>query len=354
MTDYRHDGPISRREPSSADDEFARLNLIGESHAFRAVLTMVRRIASSKATALIQGETGTGKELVARALHYLSDRRSGPFISINCGAVPDSLFETEFFGHARGAFTDARESRQGLITQARGGTLFLDELEALCPRGQVALLRFLENQEYRPVGGTIVHNADVRVVGSTNASLAQLAADGVYRHDLLFRLNVLVIDLPPLRERGDDVVVLAQAFLDRFSRQYEAEPKTLHPESLVYLRTHAWPGNVRELENLLHREFLVKDDQEIRLVGQSVAAAPEPLPPTTGDLTATSFREAKARVIADFERTYVAALLKRANGNISLAARLAGKERSRLGKLIRKYGLSRATFRDPVQETGST
>jgi two-component system, NtrC family, response regulator GlrR len=353
MTDYGHEGPISRREQSSADDEFERLNLIGESQAFRTVLTMVRRIASSKATALIQGETGTGKELVARALHYFSERRSGPFISINCGAVPDSLFETEFFGHARGAFTDARESRQGLVTQARGGTLFLDELEALCARGQVALLRFLENHEYRPVGGTIVHNADVRVVGSTNASLAQLAADGAYRHDLLFRLNVLVIDLPPLRERGDDVVVLAEAFLDRFRRQYDAAPKTLHPESLGYLRTHSWPGNVRELENLLHREFLTKDDREIRLAGHSVTAAPDP-PPTTEDLTATSFREAKARVIADFERTYVAALLKRANGNVSLAARLAGKERSRLGKLIRKYGLSRATFRDPVQETGST
>jgi DNA-binding NtrC family response regulator len=354
MTDYRHDGPISRRSASSADDDFERLNLIGESQAFRAVLTIVRRIASSNATALVQGETGTGKELVARALHYLSDRRSGPFISINCGAVPDSLFETEFFGHARGAFTDARESREGLITQARRGTLFLDELEALCPRGQVALLRFLENQEYRPVGGTIVHNADVRVVGSTNASLAQLVAAGSYRHDLLFRLNVLTIDLPPLRERGDDVVVLAHAFLDRLRRQYDAPPKSLHPESLVYLRTHSWPGNVRELENLMHREFLVNDDREIRLSGHGVAATPDPAPPVAADLTTTSFREAKARVIADFERTYVAALLKRANGNVSLAARLAGKERSRLGKLIRKYGLSLATFRAPVQETGST
>jgi DNA-binding NtrC family response regulator len=354
MTDDRYDAPIGRRDVASREDAFERLNLIGESPAFRAVLAMVKRIASSKATALLQGETGTGKELVARALHYVSDRRSGPFISINCGAVPDSLFETEFFGHARGAFTDARESRQGLVTQARGGTLFLDELEALCPRGQVALLRFLENQEYRPIGGTIVHNADVRVVGSTNASLAQLAAEGAYRHDLLFRLNVLVVDLPPLRERGDDVVVLARAFLDRFGRQYDAAPKTLHPESLTYLRTHSWPGNVRELENLMHREFLVNDEREIRLSGHAMSPAPDPPVAPAADLTATSFREAKARVIAEFERTYIAALLQRANGNVSLAARLAGKERSRLGKLIRKYGLSRATYRNLAHDTSST
>lgn len=333
------------------------LNLIGESPPFVAVLALVRRFASSNATALIQGETGTGKELIAGALHYLSDRRNGPFISINCGAIPDSLFEAEFFGHARGAFTDARESRPGLITQARGGTLFLDELEALCARGQVALLRFLENQEYRPVGGTIVQNADVRVVGSTNAALAQLAATGAYRHDLLFRLSVLVIDLPPLRSRGDDVVVLARAFLDRFSRQYGRPPKTLHPDSVAYLRAHSWPGNVRELENLMHREFLLRDESEVRLRETLLPSSCEPLKPRSDPqeaLTARSFREAKARAIAEFERTYIAELLRRANGNVSLAARLAGKERSRLGKLIRKHGFSLTAFRAALTESSST
>ena len=341
------------RDPAPNDDAFARLNLIGESPAFRAVLGLVQRIASSYATTLIQGETGTGKELIAGALHYLSKRRNGPFISINCGAVPESLFETEFFGHERGAFTDARESRQGLVSQARGGTLFLDELEALCPRGQVALLRFLENQEYRPLGGTIVRNADVRIVGSTNASLARLAEAGAYRADLLFRLSVLVIDLPPLRSRGDDVIVLARAFLDRLSRQYGLPAKALHPEALAILRACEWPGNVRELENLMHREFLLNDDREIRLqeLAPSAVRAPVQAAAPSGPLTTTTFREAKARAIAEFERNYVAELLTRARGNVSLAARLAGKERSRLGKLIRKYGLSRAEFRVPASHS---
>jgi DNA-binding NtrC family response regulator len=349
----RHHATAGHGTPSPSDDAFARLNLMGESPVFRAVLQLVLRIASCSATVLIQGETGTGKELIAGAMHYLSGRRDGPFISINCGAIPDSLFEAEVFGHARGAFTDAREARQGLVAQARGGTLFLDEVEALSPRGQVALLRFLQNQEYRPVGGSIVRHADVRVVGSTNADLGQLVERGVYRQDLLFRLTVLVVDLPPLRSRGDDVVVLARAFLDRLSRQYGRAAKVLDSESIAYLRAHSWPGNVRELENLIHREFLVSDDPEIRL--GNLRAQGQDARPASDDpsLTVIGFREAKARAIAEFERAYLVELLKRADGNVSLAARLAGKERSRLGKLIRKHGLSQAAFRAMVVKTGS-
>ena len=346
MSDERHH-PDAERATSSSDDAFARLNLIGDSPVFRAVLEMVLRMASCEATVLVQGETGTGKELVAGALHYLSRRRDGPFISVNCGAIPDSLFEAEVFGHVRGAFTDAREARQGLIAQARGGTLFLDEVEALSPRGQVALLRFLQNQEYRPVGGSLVQNADVRVIASTNAELCRLVAQGTYRQDLLFRLTVLVVELPPLRSRGDDVVVLAQAFLDRLSRQYARPPRVLDTESLAYLRAHAWPGNVRELENLIHREFLMSDAPRMRL-GSAAAPRRDARTPAShqGVLTANGFREAKARAIEEFERAYLVELLKRAHGNVSLAARLAGKERSRLGKLIRKHGLSQAAFRD--------
>lgn len=353
MADHIDDAASRQRTPSAPEDAFARLNLIGESPAFNAVLRLVRRIASCNATVLIQGETGTGKELVAGALHYLSERRNGPFISINCGAIPDSLFESELFGHARGAFTDAREARAGLIAQARGGTLFLDELEALSPRGQVALLRFLQDHEYRPVGDAQVRSADVRIVGSTNAELAALAARGAYRQDLLFRLSVLPIDLPPLRARGDDAVVLADAFLERLSRQYGRPRKTLTPGAIAFLRAYAWPGNVRELENLMHREFLLTDDPQVNLghgdpLRQAPAARAAPRP-----LTTASFREAKARAIAEFERAYVAEVLARANGNVSLAARLAGKERSRLGKLIRKYGLSGGAFRAAPSDLGS-
>jgi DNA-binding NtrC family response regulator len=310
-------------------------------------MRLLERFAPCAATVLIQGETGTGKELAARALHYLSDRRSGPFIPVNCGAIPDALFESELFGHVRGAFTDARDARLGLVAQARGGTLLLDELEALSPRGQVAMLRFLQSQEYRPVGGSLVGDPDVRVVGSTNVDLAALAARGEYRQDLVYRLKVLTVDLPPLRERGEDVVLLAQSFLARLARQYGRAPPRLHVDAIAFLRGNSWPGNVRELENLVHRAFLLSDGSELHVMSPCAAAAStaraEGGPGST--LTEVTFRTAKARAIESFERAYVVELLTRAHGNISLAARLAGKERSRLARLIRKHGYTGAAFR---------
>ena len=335
--------------PHPDDDAFARLNLLGESPAFLEVRRLVHRLAPCHAPVLIHGETGTGKELVARAIHYLSDRRGGPFIPINCGAIPDALFESEFFGHVRGAFTDAHEARQGLIAQARGGTLFLDELETMTPRGQVALLRFLQDQEYRPVG-CAVRDANVRIVGSTNTALATLAARGAYRQDLLFRLNVLTIDLPPLRNRGDDAVLLARAFLERLARQYRRAPVRLHAQALAYIRAHHWPGNVRELENLMHREFLLNDAPDLAISTAPAVAlrSAESCDARSKALTRTSFRAAKAHAVAAFERAYIAELLAHANGNVSLAARLAGKERSRFSKLVRKHGFSAASFRPGI------
>jgi DNA-binding NtrC family response regulator len=335
---------------AAVDEASAQLNLVGESPAFRDVVRAARRMAACGATVLIQGETGTGKELFARALHYLSPRAKGPFIPVNCGAIPDALIEAELFGHARGAFTDAKEARQGLIAQARGGTLFLDELETTSPHAQVALLRFLQDQEYRPVGGAGVRVADVRVIGSTNADLGALAVCGEFRKDLLFRLNVLALELPPLRARGDDVLLLACAFLRRLSEQYRRPEKTLDPDAVAYLRRHSWPGNVRELENLVLRSFLLDDGPELRLPGPAEAGAAwtQPVAPAVpiASLSAVGFREAKARVVAEFERAYIAELLERVRGNVSLAARLAGQERSRFGRLIRKHGLSGAAFRN--------
>jgi DNA-binding NtrC family response regulator len=343
---------------AAVDEAFAHLNLVGDSSAFRDVVRAALRMAACGATVLIQGETGTGKELFARALHYLSPRAKGPFIPVNCGAIPDALIETELFGHVRGAFTDAKEAHQGLIAQARGGTLFLDELETTSPHAQVALLRFLQDQEYRPVGGPAVRVADVRVIGSTNADLGALAARGEFRKDLLFRLNVLALELPPLRARGDDVLLLARAFLHRLSDQYRRPAKTLHADAVAYLRGHPWPGNVRELENLVLRSFLLDDGPELRFPAATEAGAgwTRPLAPTAsgGPLGAVGFREAKARVVAEFERAYIAELLERAQGNVSLAARLAGQERSRFGRLIRKHGLSGAAFRGLSPSTGST
>jgi DNA-binding NtrC family response regulator len=314
----------------------AQLNLIGTSPAFEAALKLIRRMAACDATVLVTGETGTGKELVARAIHYLGLRKNAPFIPVNCGALPETLVESELFGHARGAFTDAREARAGVVAQAEGGTLFLDEVEAMGPHAQVALLRFLQEREYRPIGGTLVRGANVRVVASANVNL-DTVAEGVFRRDLLFRLNVLPLTLPPLRERGDDVHLLAETFLRRFSRQYSLPPKSLDADSVQFLREHRWPGNVRELENLIHRHFLLSDSTVIRLVPER----PQEQTPPAADVT---FREAKAHAIAEFERHYLAALLARASGNLSLAARLSGKERSRLCKMVKKYGLDRKHF----------
>ena len=322
-------------QPASAIVAHAQLNLVGESPVFLRSLELIRRMSACDATVLIQGETGTGKELAARAIHYLGVRANAPFIPVNCGALPESLVESELFGHARGAFTDARDARAGVVAQAEGGTLFLDEVEAMGPRAQVALLRFLQDREYRPIGGAMVRGANVRVVASTNVPLAAIAAQGTFRQDLLFRLNVLPLDLPALRDRGNDVRILADAFLLRFSRQYAQPLKTLDAASVEFLMRHTWPGNVRELENVIHRHFLLSDSLVIRLADDA---------PDAGEPRETTFREAKAQAVAQFERQYLSALLARAGGNISLAARLAGKERSRLCKMIKKYGLQRRRF----------
>ena len=329
----------------------AKLNLLGESPVFKRVLEQIDRFAACDAAILICGETGTGKELAARAIHYLSARGKGPFIPINCGSIPDSLFGSELFGYSRGAFTDARESRQGLIAQADKGTLFLDELETLSARGQVALLRFLQDHEYRPLGQSAARTADVRVIGATNDDLAAISDRGEFRRDLLYRVNVLSVSVPPLRAREDDVIVLAQAFLRKLCAQYGARQRSIHTAALARLKAYGWPGNVRELENLVHREFLLTDDMELRFetIGDTVAPASaaepnrDPGPPAV--LTDVGFREAKARAIADFERAYISELLERAHGNVSLAARLAGKERSRLGRLVRKYSLSTKAYK---------
>ncbi len=330
---------MTGRERSPSDP---LTNLVGCSPAFLATVELIRRVAACDATVLIQGETGTGKELAARAIHYLGSRRDAPFVPINCGALPEPLVENELFGHARGAYTDARESRQGVIAQAEGGTLFLDEVEAMGPRGQVALLRFLEDHEYRPVGGSPC-GADIRVLASSNADLAALAARGCYRQDLLFRLNILVLELPPLRARGDDVTLLAETFVRRFCHQYRKPAMALHPDATSHLAAREWPGNVRELENLIHRAVVLADGAVLRLDPVPTSADPD-LEVRAGGLTVRGFREAKARAIAVFEKAYLAELLARTRGNLSLAARVSGKERSRLGKLVKKHGLARAQF----------
>jgi DNA-binding NtrC family response regulator len=325
--------------PGGECGEFARLNLAGESPAWNQVLRKLQRIAANDATVLIEGETGTGKELVAHAIHYLGARRAFPFIPVNCGALPDALLESELFGHERGAFTDARERRTGLIAEADRGTLFLDEVEAMSSRAQVVLLRFLQDQMYTPLGGRASARADVRIVVASNSNLEEEVARGRFRRDLWFRMRVLHLALPPLRERAGDVRLLAQLFIDRCCTRYRRGPHRLARQSLAALEAHEWPGNVRELESLILREFLLHDTSSDEL---SVEMAP----PDRGVVEPVAeFKRAKALAVAEFERGYLSQLLACTRGNISLAARMSRKDRSALNKLVKKYGLSARQYR---------
>lgn len=339
------------REPDRTQPPVARdLPLfVGVSPALRATIATICKLAACDANVVILGETGTGKELAARAIHYLGARADRPFIPVNCGALPDSLIESEFFGHVRGAFTDAREASDGLIAMAETGTLFLDEIECLSLKGQVLLLRFLQDQVWRPVGGRNFRRGDVRIIAASNQDLDEMVRRGTFRADLRFRLGVLWLMMPALRHRPEDVAPLAQHFLDVFARRYRRPSPTLDERSLALLQQYPWPGNVRELENLIHREFVLTEGPVLSiraetLVGPAEAPPAEgtPAPLTTG--TSTSFRTAKASAVDAFERAYLAQVLTRAGGNLSLAARIAGKDRSRLGKLLKKHGLSRASF----------
>lgn len=327
-------------------DLLTQLNLLGRAPVFLEAVALIKRFSACEATVLLQGETGTGKEIAARAIHYLSARRDMPFVPVNCGALPENLLESELFGHERGAFTDAKEARQGIVGQAQGGTIFLDEVEVMSARAQAVLLRFLQDHSYRPVGGRERLGEDIRVIASSNVDLEDLAKRNLFRRDLLFRLKVLALTLPPLRERKGDASLLAQRFVERFSVEHRRPAKQLHPETLAWLDRHSWPGNVRELENLLLREFLLTDGDMLRIPPPADAysfgiGAPEAAEPDT----ATGFRRAKARAVAEFERRYLENLLARTRGNLSLAARLSCKDRSTLTRLVKKHGIEVAQFR---------
>ncbi len=371
-------------DPLGAEAELCA-QIVGASPAHAHMLDQLRRIAASEAPALIEGETGSGKELAARAIHYGGPRRAGPFVPVNCGALPDTLVEAELFGHERGAFTDARHARRGLVAEAAGGTLFLDEVDTLSAKAQVTLLRFLQDQRYRPVGTPRELRSDVRLVAAANRPLQALVQSGEFRADLMYRLNILHLVLPPLRERGCDVELLALHFVEVFAAKYRCERKTLHPCTRAWLRAQTWPGNVRELESWVHRQFLMSTgdvivhEQEVVLdhearndLGEALAALPQAEAPlrasglsriglgempsanTAADAASRAaapqpaasalerFQQAKADAVRLFERDYLTRAMQITEGNITRAARLAGKERRAFGKLLKKHGLTAA------------
>jgi DNA-binding NtrC family response regulator len=315
--------------------------IVGDCPSLREVQEVLSRYRSCDAPVLILGESGTGKELVARALHYSSARAVGPFIPVNCGAIPDDLLENELFGHERGAFTGARDKAAGLVEQAEGGTLLLDEVGTLSAKGQCALLRFLQSQEFKRLGAEGVRQADVRVLAATNANLHEMAAQGAFREDLLYRLDILSVTLPPLRERGADIEALAEFFVKRYCGEYSIGAKCLSIAARHWLYRYAWPGNVRELENSLHRAVLLSSGNRIELGDLRAGAGHNRQPDIARGRGELNFQQAKAEVIENFERRYLKTLMERSGGNVSEAARLAGKERRALGKLLKKHGINR-------------
>ncbi len=320
--------------------------IVGSDPAFVKALSRVALFGPSDAAVLLTGETGTGKELCARFLHLLSRRRNGPFIPVECGSVPEHLFENEIFGHVRGAFTDAHTEQKGLVTMARHGTLFLDEIDSLSLAMQGKLLRLLQEQTFRPLGSETFCRADLRVIAATNCDLAALVQEKRFRSDLYFRLDVLRVHLPPLRERPRDVAILARHFMDELCGKNGMARKILSPASIRKLEAYDWPGNVRELYNAIQRAVLCSTGSEIVPMHLDLGSANR-LARVASDQSfpddpdGESFRSGKLRAIEQFEKGYVQRLLEKYGGNITHAAAEAEKDRRAFGRLAKKYGFSR-------------
>lgn len=315
--------------------KFGLTKLVGHDPRLCEALAMIRQIALYDIPVLLCGETGTGKELFARAIHYLSPRASKPFMPVNCAAIPTELFENELFGHVKGAFTGAIERKEGIIQAAADGTIFLDEIDSISPSVQAKLLRFLEEKEYKPLGLNRLAKAEVRVVAAARGDLRKKIQEGSFRDDLFYRLNVVSLFLPPLRERKGDIPLLAEHFLRKYSSRLAKSVRDFGPGVLDRLACYNWPGNIRELENAICHAVAVCQGPIIYLSDLGLppinASHPEK-PPLT-------FKEAKASAIENFERQYIVKLLIEHAGNVSQAAHAAHKHRRAFWELMKKYNI---------------
>jgi two-component system response regulator GlrR len=345
--------------------------LLGTSTAIARVRELIARVAPTDATVLITGESGTGKELAARAIHALSPRSEGPFVAVNCGAIPAELLESELFGHIKGSFTGALRDKAGLFAAARGGTLFLDEIGEASPAVQVKLLRVLQERTFSRVGSTIEEETDARVLAATNRELRSLVTEGTFRQDLFYRLHVVPLAMPPLRERQSDIPWLASVFLERVASRHNRPAPRLTRDAVELLLTHRWPGNVRELANvteaalLLSRGDLISADDLRPVLGptdppppppSSLPASSPPLPSAPGldgllqiiqllqDEQAMLPQLREARDV--FEKTYLTELMRRTGGNVTVASRVAGRNRTDFYELLRRHQLSAANFKE--------
>lgn len=306
-------------------------NIIATSPAMQKVLAMVRRIARSNSTVMIEGESGTGKEVIARAIHAHGLRSDGPFVAINCAALTETLLESELFGHVKGSFTGANMNKKGLFEEANGGTIFLDEIAETTPTFQVKLLRVLQENEIRRVGDTRDIPVDARVLASSNRAIAQLVEAGSFRQDLFYRLRVIPLHLPPLRERVADIVPLAKFFIDRYCRKAARSRVKIHASTIKKLETYSWPGNVRELENAIERAMILLEHNEIM---------PDDLLLETGDMHTAAY-DLTALNMKEIEKVHISAVLESANWNQKETARRLGIGYNTLWRKINEYGIAR-------------
>jgi transcriptional regulator with GAF, ATPase, and Fis domain len=323
--------------------------LIGTSRCFLHVKSKIPLLSRSKSTVLISGETGTGKELFARAIHYSGERRGKPFVPVNCAALPDHLVENELFGHSKGAFTGALIEKHGLFHEADGGTLFLDEVNSLNMMAQSKLLRVLQDKEFRPLGSTKSRAVDVKIVAATNTDLRHLVEARQFREDLFYRLNVLSVVLPPLRDRREDIPELARQFLKRSADEFDKGGIQLSSDAIKTMMNYPWPGNVRELQSVIHRAAAMAignalEGPDLDLPDHEPSGLSNTFVPEVMVTDQGGFQAMKAKMIDEFERAYLYQILSTHQGNISKAARAAKKERRAFQRLLHKHGLYRHIF----------
>jgi DNA-binding NtrC family response regulator len=337
------DETSQRADPRAGQDKPGLSRLIGESPSFLEAVNKIPLIAELDASVLISGETGVGKELCARAIHQFSRRSNRPFIPINCAAIPTELVENELFGHERGAYTNASSSQIGLIQEADGGTLFLDEIDSLPLMAQAKLLRFLQEKEFKPLGSTKLRQADVRIITATNIDVEEAVREKRVRQDLYYRLNIIPIKLPPLRERREDILLLAEHFLAKYVAKFQKRVSGFSPEAKQRLLLYRWPGNVRELEHAVERATAFTTHDAIQVDDLALSGAGDPA-------KQVSFKTAKAKVVVQFERTYLQALLMAYDGNVTRAAEAAKKDRGAFCQLLRKHRINANSFRSAETE----
>ncbi len=340
MRNARSENDKLRRQ---IQDDSSLESIIGSSEAMQRIFTTVRKIAVTDSTILVSGESGTGKELVARAIHFMSDRSDKPFVTVNCGALPENLLESELFGHVKGSFTGAIRDKDGLFKVAEEGTIFLDEVGEVSPALQVKLLRVLQEKEFLPVGGTSTMRVDVRVLAATNRELEEEVARGTFRADLYYRLNVIPLVVPSLRERREDIPLLVKHFLDRLAERRSMSTKTIEQDALDALCDYDWPGNVRELENVLERTVLLEDREVLH-----VDSFPEKIL-RRGSPGPQSFFEGKPRAtLEELEKEYLLKVLDSTGWQKKKASNILGINASTLYRKIQRYGLERKLQKVPA------